>query len=374
MLDDRTILLGVDGGATGIRCHEVRRLNSGTFETFALGAASAEADYPVLSGFSPVAPDRQRRELDAGPLQIDGVEDEQGSAWIDTAAAVIVRVASESNAERVRVGIGMPGIKSDDERGIVMINNGPRMPQFLDRLTDRLTQYGVTLEQPIRRIGDDSTYCGLGEEHAAGGLFRDVENGYYIGGGTGIAECFKIDGHVMPLNDRGCNHPRAWELATPIGLTYEKLISAASMNAVYQKLSPLSEQGRDRFPELDAERGDPIAISWLRFAALLLAHLVCERLTSLLSGPSSGKPSVYLERIIIGQRLGQLYGTTRLRPFFADHVESMLAELIRGHANEAMLRELGAYLDGENLRRVLIVASELRAAPAIGAVVDALSD
>ncbi|MCA9257105.1 MAG: ROK family protein [Phycisphaerales bacterium] len=364
------MLLGVDGGATGIRCHEVRRTREGGPGSYRLGAASAELAYPRLPGFAPVSPKQQREDLDRASLTLSAIESEQARVWIDTAADVISRVVSATRASSVIIGIGMPGIKSDNERGIVMMNNGPRMPEFLDQLTDRLTTLGVTLERSIRRIGDDGAYAGLGEECAEGGLFRDVRNAYYIGGGTGIAECLKVDGIVVPMSGRSCAVPRAWELASPMGPTYESLISAAAMNAIYAKLSRSDDNPRHAYPEVAAAAGDPIALCWLQCVAMLLAHLVHERLVNLRKAPASATPDG-LDRVIIGQRVGRIFADSHLRPLFADHVESALTHLILHRGSETSQDDLTAYLDGDGLRSGFLVASNLRAAPAIGAAVDA---
>lgn len=379
---DDPVLLGVDGGATGIRCHEVRRTNEADGFVYALGVASAEMDYPCVSGFTPVSPEQQRAELDGGNLRVRDLEIQQAATWIETAATVIARVAELARATSVRIGIGMPGIKGPDERGIRMMNNGPRMPDFLDRLEERLTSSGVRLNAPIRRIGDDGAYSGLGEEFAAEGKFRDVRNAYYIGGGTGLAECLKLDGRIVPMSGLECGISRAWELASPLGPTYEKLVSAASMNRIYAALCNSANGQEAGFPESDAMNGNPIAESWIRTVAMLLSHLIFERvvtlqrgLVSLSSDPSVNAPSsapCQLDRVVLGQRIGQIFAEQRFRPVFASHVESTLAQMIRSQAGVTPTDIAAVYLSNDALRPGFLVASELRAAPAIGAVVDAM--
>ncbi len=371
MANKEPLLLGVDGGATGIRCHEVRCIRADGRDVYQLGAAHAEMSYPRLNGFAPVAADVQRRQLDDDRLQIDAIEAQQGEAWIETTATVIARVAEQCGVRQVRIGIGMPGIKSGDERGIVMINNGPRMPDFLDALTQRLQDTGVELVQPIRRIGDDGAYCGIGEAHAEGGLFRDIQNGYYIGGGTGLAECLLIDGNIVPMSGRRCTVPTAWELISPLRVTYEKLISAASMNAVYQALANEADGASQRFPEQDALNGDPIARSWLQMAATLWAHLIAQRLVHFCSEAAT---KVQFDRVVIGQRAGQLFNDAHYRALFAEPIETTLAHILKQRADKQSMPALLDYLDGDRLRDGLLVASNLRAAPAIGAAVDAMRD
>jgi len=371
MATTEALLLGVDGGATGIRCYEVRITQTDGRRAYALGVAQAEMHYPRLDGFVPVTPDAQRRQLDETRYQIDALEARQGSAWIDTAASVIADVAEQCDVKRVRIGIGMPGIKSVDERGIVMINNGPRMPDFLDALAQRLHERGMKLVQPIRRIGDDGAYCGVGEAHAKDGLFRDIQNGYYIGGGTGLAECLLIDGAVVPMSGRHCTIPRAWELVSPLGVTYEKLISAASMNAVYQGLANVADGAPQRFPEQDALHGDPVARSWMHMAATLWAHLIAARLVHFCCEAAT---KVQFDRVVIGQRAGQLFSDAKYRSLFAEPIEENLVHILKQQAARHSMTALLNYVDGDRLRDGLLVASQLRAAPAIGAAVDAMGD
>jgi len=338
-------------------------------DAYQLGEAHAEMSYPRLDGFAPVDPGVQRRQLDDDQLQIDPIEARQADAWIETTATVVARVAEQCGAKQVRIGIGMPGIKSGDERGIVMINNGPRMPDFLEALTQRLQHAGIELDRPIRRIGDDGAYCGVGEAHAEGGLFRDIQNGYYIGGGTGLAECLLIDGNVVPMSGRHCSIPRAWELICPLGVTYEKLISAASMNAVYQSLANVPVDAEQRFPERDAMGGDPVARSWLQMAATLWAHLVAQRLVHFCR---ESETKIRFDRVVIGQRAGQLFNDAQYRALFAEPIETTLAHILKQQVKAQSMPALLDYLDGSRLREGLLVASNLRAAPAIGAAVDAM--
>jgi hypothetical protein len=84
---------------------------------------------------------------------------------------------------------------------------------------------------------------------------------------------------------------------------------------------------------------------------------------------------VLLERVVIGQRLGLLYADATHRENFARPLEYCLASLIATSGVDALR---AAYLDRNSppssarLRPGVLVASRLRAAPAIGAAVAAL--
>lgn len=159
----RAMLIGVDGGASGVRVYEVIATEDG----FALGPARAERTY--------------------------GAAD-----MVEAAATCIAEVAGGRD---VLCGICMPGLKTEDGRGIARMVNGPAIPDYLDRLEERL---GIS----VARLWSDGFASGVGEEVA--GLFRGVRNAYYLGGGTGIAECLKLDGRVRALDE--LELPRAWEL------------------------------------------------------------------------------------------------------------------------------------------------------------------
>ena len=279
----------------------------------------------------------------------------------------------------------MPGLKTADGRGIAVINNGPRIPDFLAELEEQLSVRGLTLAAPIAALGSDADYCGLGEEYAADGLFRDVQNAYYVGCGTGIADALKLRGRLVPFDMTQSWLGKAWQIPSALGPTFEQLVSIKSLNAVYAGLC-----GRDdTFPEVAAARGDSLATTWLDMAALALAELIFERLSTILRGraalphrgdayarlsPDHDYAGTVLDRVIIGQRLGLIYADPAGYRPFAHRLESGLAAFVAGADDQ--LR--AAYLAPAShdvvpaLRSGLLVASRLRAAPAIGAAVAAV--
>ena len=91
-------------------------------------------------------------------------------------AATIVECVTEVSRNsvacaraKVRLGIGMPGLKTADGRGIAVMNSGPRIPDLADRLEGGLLASGLELLEPIARLGSDGEFCGVGEEYAADG-------------------------------------------------------------------------------------------------------------------------------------------------------------------------------------------------------------
>jgi hypothetical protein len=455
MLPTDVTLIGVDGGATEVKAHAVAwqtpppslggrgKAASG----FELRPESAARTYPRVPDFVPMPVADQLAQRDSHQTTLSPAEIEQGRLWISAAAEAILDVAHQSRARRVLVGIGMPGLKTPDGRGIEVINNGPRIPDYLNALESALcgaagkmrprapraaggeTQQpqpagsGLELFSPIAALGSDADYCGLGEQYAADGQFRDVQNACYLGGGTGLADALKLRGQLVPFDQARTWIMKSWQIPSALGPTFERLASAASLNRTYAALhvaaglrtgrcEPDDPVSQVEFPESAALRGDPIAIACLDTAALVLAELIFERLWTIKNGrpaalhrgeayrrldPNHEYRGTLLDRIVIGQRVGQIYADPAYKTVFADHVDAHLAELISmcgdeqmggaylGEARAARKRLVGANeadadrsgpaLAGgvrmSTLRPGLLCPSHLRAAPALGAAIAA---
>ena len=390
MSTNSTLLIGVDGGATEVKAHAVDCDDLDAPRAFDLRSEAASRVYVRHAEFTPAPVAQQLAERDAGALQITAAEREQARAWIAAAAEAIRDVAVEAGAQRVLVGMGMPGLKTADQRGIAAINNGPRCPTFLDDLEDALGAAGVALAAPIAALGSDADYCGLGEQHARDGLFRDVTSAYYVGCGTGIADAMKLGGQLVPFDAAKAWIQKSWQMPSALGPTFEKLVSAKSLNAVYDGLragwcGPLQPDRGTEFPELASAAGHPAAQAWLHAAALVLAELIFERLWTIRNGRAAAAHrgeayvgletehphrGVLLERVIIGQRLGELYAAAQHRPCFADPLDAMLARMIADGGDEE-LREHSLSSSGDRLKSGFLIPSKLRAAPALGAAVAA---
>ena len=417
---DNVVLIGLDGGASEAKAHAVSCDSLETPTSFTLQPESAARVYRSLPAFTPLPVAEQIAQRDAGLAQLGEYEREQGALFIAAAAEAIIDVARQCAAKRVLVGAGMPGLKTADRRGIAAINNGPRMPDYLDQLESRLTDADLELRAPIAELGSDADYCGLGEQYAADGLFRDVENAYYVGCGTGIADAMKLRGELVPFDDCKSWIQKSWQMPSALGPTFEKLVSASSLNDVYARLKRGTEKRRhggtekkrhggeqadaggtavsavfddgdatgslvvDQFPEQAAADGDPLAVAWLDTAALILAELIFERIRTIKNGradaPHRGETydalemnheyrGIVLERVVIGQRLGQVYGDTRFRNLFTDHVDRYLAGMIAACGDAQLAART---LDSEALRAGRLCASALRAAPALGAAIAAV--
>lgn len=380
MACEAPLLIGVDGGATEVKAHAVAQVGGDHSEarSYELRSESAARCYTRVDGFEPLPIDEQLAQRDAGRIALGEAERAQGDLWVVAAAEAIAEVARLAGADSLLVGVGMPGLKTEDGRGIAAINNGPRIPDYLDELTVALHELGVKLAAPLPALQSDADCCGIGEEHAADGLFRGVPHAYYVGCGTGIADALKLRSALVPFDRARSWLLKAWQFDSALGPTFEQLVATRALNEVATRLS-----GNDAFPEVAAAAGDPVATAWLDTAALVLAELICERLTTIKSGraalPHRGAAyaeldsqhaylGTILERVVVGQRVGQIYADARYHAFFAANVNRYLAAMINATGDAVLC---GACLanDGGALRPDLLVASKLRAAPALGAAI-----
>jgi hypothetical protein len=359
---------------------------------FTLRSECASRTYGRRAGFAPVPLAEQLAQHPSDHYGILDDERRQAASWLQSAVEAVCEVASRCGGNRVLVGIGMPGLKTADGRGIAVINNGPRVPDYLDDLQQRLADSGVELAAPIAALGSDADYCGLGEEYAAEGLFRDVQNAYYVGCGTGIADALKLGGRLVPFDAAKSWILKSWQIPSALGPVFEQLVSAASLNRVYAALS-----GRAPiYPERAAAAGETRAQVWLSTAALVLAELMFERLWTVKNGraqaphrgaaylelnPQHEFRGTILERIIIGQRLGQIYADAAYENVFAEKLVSALAAFIAGCGDAELARAClapTAHPDQVEQSRVptlrpgFLIPSRLRAAPALGAAVAAV--
>jgi len=285
-MEPDVLLIGVDGGGTEVKAHAVEYRERGGSALFELGIANAARTYKRLPEFAPQDVKEQLAQREAGSVRLSAVEQAQGALWVKAAGVVICDVASASGSKKILVGIGMPGLKSENQRGVCVINNGPRIPDYLDQLEQALRDAGLELVSPVASLGSDADYCGLGEQYAASGLFREVENAYYVGGGTGLADALKLQGQLRPFDQEKSWILKSWQMPSALGPTFEKLVSARSLNECYANLirAEVEAPTEPPYPERDAVAGQPLALGLMDCAALVLAELVFERLDTIMNG------------------------------------------------------------------------------------------
>ena len=385
------ILIGLDGGATKVSAWQIEQ----TLKGFVLGSIHSEKTYssfpPFNPEFTPVDIQTQLEEINSSIALTDS-EQKQGQAFIHAFTDTISELSSD---EEIIIGIGMPGIKTTDGRGIAAMANGPRIPKFCDELEKALSENSIKLAKPIHHLGSDADYCGLGEEYADTGLFKSVENAYYLGGGTGAADALKLEGNLVPLDETKSWLLKSWEMKNNDNIPLERYASAGGIQSIYSTYSgkSISSLNRDKiFPNiiLDlADQGDEAATETFSDISFNLAELLFERIQTINAGwsdqfgfvnpnretPSSQHPFIgtTLDRIIIGQRLGTLLELSEGLGIFWEPFVYHLTQLINESDHIDSIAK-SAYLNKKQLNQNLIQISMLRDAPALGAGIDAVSD
>lgn len=382
------VTIGIDGGATEVKAHLINLKGTPDAPIFELGKVSASRKYPVIPNFKSVDIKQQLAERNEGKVNLTEAEIKQGENIVQSFADAIIEIVKKLKAKKVLIGIGMPGLKTDDKRGINCMANGPRQPFFLEKVEAKLKAANIDLVAPIPRLGSDADYCGIGEEYAGDGMFKDVKNAYYMGGGTGIADAMKLNGELVPFDMTKEWMQKAWQIPCALGVTFEKLSSAKSMNELFLKYGtsvPDKIKKKGLYPEVAAAQGCPIGAFVLNTAACVLAELFFERINTLKNGREEAAfrgdgymalkkdhpyKGLLFERLILGQRMGKLFSEPKYAKFFRKHLETYLAKFILITNDKKMISH---YLDKSSgkLKKNILVSSKLREAPAIGAAIDA---
>ena len=354
-LPHSTLLIGVDGGASGVRAFAIEQeRRDGEFVLCARGARSAR-DWPVTPGFLTPAQRGVTSAAELGPP--DAHEQDQALKRIETTVQCVLDVARAHGATRVIVGVAMPGLKTADGLGIAFARHGPRSEDFLHLLLGLLMGEGLSIAAPIWRLLSDGACAGVGEEYAAEGALRGAECAYYLGGGTGLAEALKLRGELPAPENIELWFPRAWSLREPFGQrSYDDVLSARGINESFRS----QHEGEARFPEELVEH-DPSVQRQFELVGRCLATLVVERVLTLRArGPQDREwPGPHeLSRVVVGLRLGKLLADERTRPWFEREYLDFAAGLLRARR-----------MDGVQWTTRI---SNLSAAPAIGAAALAL--
>lgn len=385
------ILIGIDGGATKINAWEV--LFNKKENTFELGSQNIIKEYrhydEYIQSFKPVELSVQLNEM-TGDIELTQDELVQGEVYIRACADVITEFAFKNKDKKILAGIGMPGLKTSDKRGIVALANGPRMPYFAQLVEQKLEERGVKLYSKIAVLGSDADYCGIGEEYCDLGQFRDCKNAYYLGGGTGIADAIKLNGKLYPFDEIKDWIPKTWEMKSNSGLSLERYSSASGIQFIYSQKSGKSVEelnNKSIFPPQilkEAIDGDKNAINTMEEVSYNIASLLFERMTTLYFGwqnhfefinPNKAKPITdhefkgsFFDKLIIGQRLGDLMQISKGTGILFETVISHLTDFVLKSADSDFIHH---YVFEDKFDESLIHFSALREAPAIGAGIDA---
>ena len=388
---DNIVLIGVDGGATKVSGWIIEY--SKESRLFHITDQNILKKYSDYSDYNPAyVPVDIKTQLDEMNSVVGLTEEEikQGVVYMTAATDVIIELIQKFQDKKTLVGIGMPGLKTINKRGIVAVANGPRMPDYSEFIESGLNKVNISLLSPIAHLGSDADYCGLGEEYSEDGLFKDVNNAYYLGGGTGVADAMKLNGKLVPFDNAKKWIAKTWELKSDKDLSLERYASAGGIQSIYSGYSNMSveELNRNQIYPLQilekAIQNEMAALTTINDISNYIAGLLFERIMTIYQGWSDyfsfvnptkkieDKEHEYkgtlLDRIIIGQRLGDLLEDSKNTPLLWNQITSGLSALFKSVNDKKLLKH---YISNGNFKEELIAISALREAPAIGAGVDA---
>ena len=214
-------MIGIDGGATKVSGAQVKKIDDQTFDLLnPIKEMQYKEHKSYDSNFEPLTIQEQ---LDG--WELSGAEHKQSQVYIECIIDIIEQLIDK---ETPLIGIAMPGIKTEDRRGIKAMANGPRIPNLCDELEKRLS-----LKDKIKSIESDADMCAWGEEFGEKGAFRNIQNAYYIGGGTGTADGLKLQGKLISFDDAGEWIAKVWELMTKNKTSLELFSSMSGICLLY---------------------------------------------------------------------------------------------------------------------------------------------
>ena len=268
------LLAGIDCGATKVLIQSAI-FEPGTDNVYP-GKISKEFVYSDHAewnkNFLPVPIHVQKCEFDEKKISLNNSERTQGRIIIDT-----IRKAMD-NIKYHKKALCYPGIKYNND--IVIMANGPRIINMKNKIGS------------INTVFNDSECCVIGEWKSSIGKMKNIKNGVYIGGGTGIADGIIMDGELIDFSDEG-SPKRSWELLLPTGDSVESLLSPSGILNHFNKLNNSNIKKMNDI--LKFKNYQKIFSN----AADAFAFLVKDR------ADFFQKRNKQIEKIIIGQRLGE---------------------------------------------------------------------
>ena len=281
------LIAGVDCGATkvmvqsGFLCPDSSKIIPGPIH-----AEYHYSDHPSWdNNFIPVPLDIQQSEYSSNNITLRKEEIEQGNVISKTILESIESIDDH------KIGLCFPGLKN--ENGITVMANGPRIPDLTSKI------------KKINKIFNDSECCVIGEWKSTIGQMQNLDNGIYIGGGTGIADGVIIDGSLIDLNNIK-ELPKSWEINIDAKDTVESCLSPAGM---IRKHNETNETNIETLVELSNENSFNNIIDLAIEAFLLLVKNRSQYF-------EMRKKTI--QTIVIGQRLGQFleHGDPELKERF----------------------------------------------------------
>ena len=384
------IIIGIDGGGSKVSAGIIESKDISTFTIKSLSQQYYNERSEFNSDFSPVAMDIQLNEYNTEEYNVTNDEVLQGNAIIESFHNSIINLNID---KPILMGIGMVGLKTKDLRGIGAIANGPRIPNFCIQLEDALHKSNIHLHKPIQYIGSDADNCGIGEEYGKDGLFKDIQNGYYIGGGTGTADALKLKNELIPFDSISSWIAKSWEILNENNISMEQYTSLKGIQSIYSNYSeiPINELCNESIYANEifsrALKNEQAALLTCADITKYMSTLIVERVETIFSGWQNKfellnpKHSLLinnhpyknnlLERIIIGQGLGKLFHLSKNTPLLWDPLHNNIYDMIQ--KSRVLPSEAKKFLfENGTLKKGFIMTSNLDNSALLGAGVTAI--
>ena len=328
-------VIGIDGGATKVSGGIVERIEANTFRLIKPSMDIKYSKHPNFNqNYSPLPLHLQLKN------GLNSDEKKQGAVYLDCVLEIIQSLAE---SQPFRIAIAMPGIKTKNGRGIAAMANGPRIPNFCDQI-----EKALNLKKPLERLESDADMCTWGEVFAEKGALRNVENGYYLGGGTGTADGLKLNKKLLPFDNVSDWIAKSIELTMPDGQSLETYASMSGINSLRESTA-------------DSEIGS------------VLGNLLFERISTMYFGwknqfniardlnPEHPYRKTLLDRIVIGQRLSQF-----LQSENGNTINQSMRSMLKQKCLTAKSPIIKHYLLEDEFNPERLIMSNLRSAPIIG--------
>ena len=384
------IIIGIDGGGSKVSAGIIESKDISTFTINSLSQQYYNERSEFNSDFSPVAMDIQLNEYNTEEYNVTNDEVLQGNAIIESFHNSIINLNID---KPILMGIGMVGLKTKDLRGIGAIANGPRIPKFCIQLENVLHKSNIHLYKPIQYIGSDADNCGIGEEYGKDGLFKDIQNGYYIGGGTGTADALKLKNELIPFDSISSWIAKSWEILNENNISMEQYTSLKGIQSIYSNYSeiPINELCNESIYANEifsrALKNEQAALLTCADITKYMSTLIVERVETIFSGWQNKfellnpKHSLLinnhpyknnlLERIIIGQGLGKLFHLSKNTPLLWDPLHNNIYDMIQ--KSRVLPSEAKKFFfENGTLKKGLIMTSNLDNSALLGAGVTAI--
>ena len=384
------IIIGIDGGGSKVSAGIIESKDISTFTIKSLSQQYYNERSEFNSDFSPVAMDVQLNEYNTEEYNVTNDEVLQGKAIIESFHNSIINLNID---KPILMGIGMVGLKTKDLRGIGAIANGPRIPNFCIQLEDALHKSNIHLHKPIQYIGSDADNCGIGEEYGKDGLFKDIQNGYYIGGGTGTADALKLKNELIPFDSISSWIAKSWEILNENNISMEQYTSLKGIQSIYSNYSeiPINELCNESIYANEifsrALKNEQAALLTCADITKYMSTLIVERVETIFSGWQNKfgllnpKHSLLinnhpyknnlLERIIIGQGLGKLFHLSKNTPLLWDPLHNNIYDMIQ--KSRVLPSEAKKFLfENGTLKKGFIMTSNLDNSALLGAGITAI--